>query len=152
MGHGRLTCRTFADFAGTSWWAVELWGASALDLHISQIFTMIWEWSENDLRMICSCYFMIYNIYQYFTVLVKLMLLHPIIFAMIHPFTLLLHHRFLKNFALNGVCCGPNGLLTAWSQDHPRPSKTDKTKICWVIATAFVIPGWEWSEKLVRMA
>lgn len=91
--------------------------------------------------MICSCYFMIYNIYQYFTVLVKLMLLHPIIFAMIHPFTLLLHHRFLKNFALNGVCCGPNGLLTAWSQDHPRPSKTDKTKICWVIATAFVIPG-----------
>ena len=41
MGHGRLTCRTFADFAGTSWWAVELWGASALDLHISQIFTMI---------------------------------------------------------------------------------------------------------------
>jgi hypothetical protein len=78
------------------------------------------------------------------------MLLHPtIIFAMIHPFT---HHRFLKNFALNGVCCGPNGLLTAWSQDHPRPSKTDKTKICWVIATAFVIPGWEWSEKLVRMA
>jgi len=22
--------------------------------------------------------------------------------------------RFLKNFALNGVCCGPNGLLTAW--------------------------------------
>ena len=21
--------------------------------------------------------------------------------------------RFLKNFALNGVCCGPNGLLTA---------------------------------------
>ena len=110
------------------------------------------QWSENDLRMICSCYFMIYNIYQYFTVLVKLMLLHPIIFAMIHPFTLLLHHRFLKNFALNGVCCGPNGLLTAWSQDHPRPSKTDKTKICWVIATAFVIPGWEWSEKLVRMA
>ena len=33
-GHGRT-------FAGTSWWAVELWGASALDLHISHHFTMI---------------------------------------------------------------------------------------------------------------
>ena len=35
--------------------------------------------------------------------------------------------RFLKNFALNGVCCGPNGLLTAWG---PSPDVENKMMTC----------------------